>query len=249
MCAWVFRWPRIWEPEILLLDEVLAVGDASFQEKCLKRIEQLRNSGITTVFISHDLMAVQRLCPRVLLMRQGQLEGDGPADEMIRRYHEISRFQNKREMERALTGARAASTGLEFLSPDGVPISSLTCGTRAGVRLRYETTEPVPKVRFLVVIESLEGVAQFVLDSRLSGQLYDLPAGGGEVEFYVDSLPLLDGFYTITTLIYTDGEAEALDYQPRCATVQVQGSLVREGLYYVPQRVAVRFTQPVSSRS
>ncbi len=237
------------EPDILLLDEVLAVGDASFQDKCIGRIEQLRNSGITIVFISHDLMAVQRICSRVLLMQQGQLAGSGTAEEMIHRYHEISRFQNTRSVERNITGARAASTGIEFLSPAGDALTALPSGGPVLFRLRYETPEAVSKVRFLVVVQSLDGVAQFTLDSRLAGRLFDLPAGGGEVDFHVDSLPLRDGFYAIDTVLYTEYEAEALDYQPGCATVQVQGERVREGLYYVPQRVEVRPAAVVSNRS
>src|SRR5436853_828510 len=61
------------DPDILLLDEVLAVGDAAFQDKCLKRIAQMRDAGITIVFISHDLGAVERLCDRVLLMQKGEI--------------------------------------------------------------------------------------------------------------------------------------------------------------------------------
>jgi lipopolysaccharide transport system ATP-binding protein len=74
------------EPDILLLDEVLAVGDASFQSKCLERIQQLRNSGTTIVFISHDLTAVARLCDRVLLLDGGRVIAAGPARQIIELY-------------------------------------------------------------------------------------------------------------------------------------------------------------------
>src|SRR3954469_10217321 len=67
------------EPDILLLDEVLAVGDASFQAKCLDRINELHRQGRTIVFISHDLGAVERLCGRVLLMNHGRIEAEGSA--------------------------------------------------------------------------------------------------------------------------------------------------------------------------
>src|SRR6266850_7607490 len=74
------------DPDILLLDEVLAVGDASFQTKCLERVNDLRRGGKTILFISHDLGAVERLCDRVLLMERGQLIADGTAREVINEY-------------------------------------------------------------------------------------------------------------------------------------------------------------------
>lgn len=75
------------DPDILLLDEVLAVGDAAFQAKCIQRIRELERAGTTIVFISHDLAAVQSLCQRVILMRKGQIATEGLPDEVIEEYH------------------------------------------------------------------------------------------------------------------------------------------------------------------
>src|SRR6266498_2021833 len=77
------------EPDILLLDEVLAVGDAEFQAKCVNRINELHRQGRTIVFISHDLAAVERLCDRVLLLNRGQISADGSARDVIRKYEDI----------------------------------------------------------------------------------------------------------------------------------------------------------------
>src|SRR5712664_3939692 len=74
------------EPDILLLDEVLAVGDAAFQAKCHERIGQLRESGVTLVLISHDLGAVERLCDRVLLLQHGEIVGNGRPRDVIAQY-------------------------------------------------------------------------------------------------------------------------------------------------------------------
>ena len=75
-------------PNVLLVDEVLAVGDASFRSKCLRRIEELRRSGMTIVFVSHDMTAVERLCSRVFLLHQGRLKSEGAPQEIIRQYYE-----------------------------------------------------------------------------------------------------------------------------------------------------------------
>src|SRR5438045_5700324 len=79
------------DPDILLLDEVLAVGDAAFQRKCIQRIIELNKNGTTIVFISHDLQAVQKLCDRVILLRKGQIEADGEPMETIAWYESSSR--------------------------------------------------------------------------------------------------------------------------------------------------------------
>jgi len=76
------------EPDILLLDEVLAVGDAAFQAKCIQRIKELEALGTTIVFISHDLGAVERICDRVILMASGQIAAEGMPREVIKQYHD-----------------------------------------------------------------------------------------------------------------------------------------------------------------
>src|SRR5215203_5850897 len=78
------------DPDILLLDEVLAVGDAQFQSKCIERVNQLKHAGTTIVFISHDLRAVQQLCDRVILLKKGQIEADGDPAETIAFYQSSS---------------------------------------------------------------------------------------------------------------------------------------------------------------
>ena len=76
------------DPDILLLDEVLAVGDAAFQAKCIKRIKELEELGTTIVFISHDLGAVEKLCDRVILMQNGRVAGEGVPRDVIKQYHD-----------------------------------------------------------------------------------------------------------------------------------------------------------------
>ncbi len=74
------------EPDILLIDEVLSVGDESFQRRCLKRMDELRAKGQTLVFVSHVLEDVQRLCPRIIYIERGQIRADGPAQEVLDLY-------------------------------------------------------------------------------------------------------------------------------------------------------------------
>ena len=74
------------DPDVLLIDEVLAVGDEAFQRRCLARMDELRASGQTLVFVSHELNHVRRLCPRTILLERGQITADGPTDEIVDTY-------------------------------------------------------------------------------------------------------------------------------------------------------------------
>ena len=98
------------EPDILLLDEVLAVGDAAFQTKCLKRIKQLERAGTTIVFISHDLYSVKRLCDRVLLLDRGRIIASGDPGEVIKTYRHTSRITESK-----------SDNGLSFPNPNPDP--------------------------------------------------------------------------------------------------------------------------------
>jgi ABC-type polysaccharide/polyol phosphate transport system ATPase subunit len=74
------------DPDVLLVDEVLAVGDEAFQQRCLQRMDQIRSSGQTLVFVSHVLSDVKRLCPRSIYLDRGVVRGDGPSADMIELY-------------------------------------------------------------------------------------------------------------------------------------------------------------------
>src|SRR3954466_11029209 len=74
------------EPEILIIDEVLAVGDAEFQKRCLTRISEVVSDGRTVLFVSHNAHIVRRLCRRAILLEQGEMVADGTADDVIRTY-------------------------------------------------------------------------------------------------------------------------------------------------------------------
>src|SRR5216684_3695267 len=102
------------DPDILLLDEVLAVGDAAFQSKCLERVNDLRRSGKTILFISHDLGAVERLCDRVLLMQRGEVIASGSPAEVIDQY--------KNSASKSLTSSfRGVEAVREWPDPKNAP--------------------------------------------------------------------------------------------------------------------------------
>jgi lipopolysaccharide transport system ATP-binding protein len=151
------------DPDILLLDEVLAVGDAAFQTKCLERVHELQASGKTIIFISHDLNAVERMCDRVLLMQHGELIADGPPGDVIDKY----KTSASKGLATPFKGVSAIREWPEDARPGNamvrlrrVRVCNKSGGTTAqvnvidpvGIEITYDVLEPghilVPNVHF-----------------------------------------------------------------------------------------------------
>jgi len=151
------------EPEILLLDEVLAVGDMAFQRKCLDRVSALRQAGRTIIFISHDLSAVEALCDRVLLMQRGEVIADGPPSEVIGQYKALARkgttspfagigpVREWRDVD--APGDRVVRLRrVRMCGEDGATISVVDIRDPVGIEITYDVLEGghvlVPNVHF-----------------------------------------------------------------------------------------------------
>ena len=139
-------------PDILLLDEVLAVGDAAFQAKCLSRIAELRKSGRTIVFISHDLAAVYRLCDRALLLNHGRVVADGAPRQVIDEYQRMT-FGDDMALGEASSPSElpVQCTSISFRAPDspdsiGGPRTGHPLIARLGYRVRQDLSEVVFRI-------------------------------------------------------------------------------------------------------
>jgi lipopolysaccharide transport system ATP-binding protein len=128
------------DPDILIVDEVLAVGDADFQKKCLGKMDEVvKKSGRTIIFVSHNMDAVESLCERVILLKEGKVAGDGKADEMIERYlGENRNFLEKKWDEKAAPGnEKVKLLKAEIISEDGKPLSYVSTSTPFKIQLEF----------------------------------------------------------------------------------------------------------------
>jgi lipopolysaccharide transport system ATP-binding protein len=128
------------EPEVLLVDEVLAVGDAQFQKKCLGRMEELGQSGRTVLFVSHSMPSVMRLCPRVILLDNGHVAADGPASEVVEEYLGRGGGAAVREWPEP-TGApgddRVRLHSIRVLDESGAPAMEVDIRQPVDIEVRY----------------------------------------------------------------------------------------------------------------
>jgi lipopolysaccharide transport system ATP-binding protein len=168
------------DPEILIVDEVLAVGDAAFQRKCLGKMEGIARKGRTVLFVSHNMTAMLSLCPKAFLLNSGELIQEGSAQRVIQSYLESVRSAATLPLDRRTdrTGdgsARILSVQIESTDRDKIIRST----SRLRVTLRYQSDHPIQHPQFLVGIYDYNNSGIFLLDSDAAGNLPEiLPARG-----------------------------------------------------------------------
>jgi ABC-type polysaccharide/polyol phosphate transport system ATPase subunit len=184
------------DAEILLLDEVFAVGDEAFQRKCIDRILGFRQEGKTIAFVSHSAAALERMCDRAVLLRQGRIEYDGDTGESIRRYQELLAGEEA-PAERAAglrewgSGeARVADVRLE--GADGEPRETFSAGDALVLRMGVEAREAITPPLLAVELRDVSGALLGASDQAL-GELGWDGASRVEVRFEVERLPLVEG--------------------------------------------------------
>ncbi len=204
------------DADVLLLDEVFAVGDESFQRKCFGRIARFKQEGGTIVFVSHDASAVERLCERAVLLDTGRVAFDGPTREAIARY--------RRTLADEIDPAERGAGLREWGSGEATIASAALVGQEGAERLQFLSGEPfalsiavaatagIPPPRLQLELRDDSG-------SLVAGQAVDLrelgwAAGNGErgIRFDIGSLPLADGRFHLR-LGLTDESGEHLYHQ------------------------------------
>ncbi|MDQ6747545.1 MAG: ABC transporter ATP-binding protein [Candidatus Dormibacteraeota bacterium] len=155
-------------PQVLLVDEVLAVGDSAFQAKCLRRVKEIRETGTTIVMVSHSMPAIEQLCPRVVVVRRGRVEFDGPAREAMSLHHQLLTADAREAAESAGTpGAQERRLvggvqllDLKLLSEAGAT-HSFEAGSALVLRARYRFDRTIDDPVFALRVMGPEGSAVY----------------------------------------------------------------------------------------
>jgi ABC-type polysaccharide/polyol phosphate transport system ATPase subunit len=229
-------------PRVLLVDEVLAVGDALFQNKCQQRIEELRQNGMTIAFVSHDMTAVERLCERVLFLDKGEIRAVGPAREVISEYYSaIGLGQETEERGTLLTianeyGREAEILDVRFLDRDGVVADSIATGEPMIAQIEYHAYRPIEDPVFELSFYSAEDRLHCHYSTALTGERIPALQGRGVVEIECEAFGLTPGVFKIDALMQRRGTKVAYDWKPRQYLLKViPGQKVR-GMFYSPHR-------------
>jgi ABC-type polysaccharide/polyol phosphate transport system ATPase subunit len=189
------------DADVLLLDEVFAVGDEEFQRKCFGKIYEFKQRGGTIVFVSHDASSVERLCERTVLLRDGRVELDGSTQEAIARYHKL--LADERDPAESAAGLREYGSGearivaARLLGPEGEERLQLAAGEPLTVELRVVVREAVPPP---VVSLELRDEAGLLLASAAQDTAdlgWEEAPGERMLRFTVERPPLADGRFRL----------------------------------------------------
>lgn len=208
------------EPEILLVDEVLAVGDAEFQRKCLGKMEEVGDEGRSVVFVSHNMAAVQKLCSRGVFLSRGRVEYVGTQAETITRYLSAGTgpsisLANRRDRNGT---QEVRVNSIVFVDSNGHPVTSTASGHELRVRLHFEqiTDRDCRNIIAGVAVRSVFDVPVFLQHNRLTGDQFGTLPKLGYFELRVPRLPLPPstyrlGFSLIKDGVYLDAVADAAE--------------------------------------
>ena len=192
------------EPDILIVDEVLAVGDAAFQKKCLGKMGEVAREGRTVLFVSHNMMAIESLCNRAMLVDAGRLVGDGATDEIVMQYQSSMRTgidgfgrSDFETVERYGSGrARFRSLTLTPLASDGGETAVLRVGGDLRLDIEIAAAEAVIHANVAVVIYDSSGYRVIDANTAMQNEFLSMAAGEtGRVRFNLRDLLLKPGTY------------------------------------------------------
>jgi len=243
------------DPEIFLIDEVLAVGDQAFQQKCNEHMLRLRRKGITIVFVSHDLDSVARLCSRAIWLDHGRVRMDDVASRVTDAYYgAVLAESSAREADTAWSQNRLGSgearvTDVEFLGEEMRARRVFLTNEPMIVRVHYHADQTILRPMFGLAFHHAGTGTHLAGPNNIFGD-YEVPniTGLGHVDYRLDQLPFLPGDYLVSTSIYDGEDTHRYDFWHQCArfTVLPGGTKERYGLIALEGSWHHRAAQPVS---
>ena len=223
------------QPDILLVDEVLAVGDEAFQQRCLDRISQLKRQGVTIVFVTHDLRTVRAMCDRAIWLDDGHIHAEGNVERaideyMAQVYAAEGQIVHKAEAESQdeaswRWGSREAEiVRVQFLDEAGREQSTFRTGQTFTARMHFRAHQRIESPLFGVALHHANGCQ--INGPNTSPADYSIEAieGDGYMDYTIHDLPLLRGTYLFSAAIYDDKASQAYDHHHQAYTFRVAES-------------------------
>ena len=210
------------DSDVLLLDEVLAVGDEAFQRKCLGRVFEHRRAGGTVVFVSHDAEAVERVCDRAVLLEHGELAAEGRPGDVLATYRRaLVREKSPADAEPAPSEASdewgtrtVAITAVRTVGPDGAA-DRFASGGPLLVEIDFQARERVATPIFGVEIRAVDGTLCYGTNTRRDTYPVESVEGRGTATFAIERLPLHEGRFLLTVAVTSADESEVYHWIDR----------------------------------
>lgn len=243
------------DPDILLIDEVLAVGDIAFQHKCLERIRQFKEQGCAILLVSHDSSTVEQLCDEVIWLKNGRSIARGPADVVVNQYttemtketqrltpsiHPSQHVDNGgvlRINENRFGSLEMEITAVHLLDAAGRPVTKQDSGRPLCVQIDFRAPDPIPSPIFGVSISREDGLVCYETSTDQPGQL-TIPTlqGEGQIRLCLDRLNLIGGAYYVDVGVYEGNWAYAYDYHWHVYPLHITATENQKGVLHSPHR-------------
>ncbi len=191
------------DPDILLIDEVLAVGDSDFQRKCLDKMNEFRRKGKSMLIISHDMHTIKSISDRIAYLDHGRLKGIGDPDSIAARYGADSLYGKTASIRREWGTGEARLTGIKILGEDGAGCGTATRGRVLAVRISWEAANRIDTPTFGFSISDDSGRTIFGSNTEIDGADIPFIQGQGTVTLYVDTSSLASGNYMLSFSLHS----------------------------------------------
>jgi lipopolysaccharide transport system ATP-binding protein len=213
------------EPEIMVVDEVLAVGDATFQKRCIDRMTELAHQGRTILFVSHNMQLIPQFCQKAIMLQRGQILKQGPAGEVTRFYMDrlLADTRTGDLADKPHTGCgRARFVRAGVCDPDGRVLSQFTSGDDFIVRMEMDVHKSVEDVSLAVVVQSMFGTRVITSWNREVNFTTDLRPGRQAFECRFRNVRLRPGHTVMVNLWSAEGH-DVVDAVDNAIAIDVVG--------------------------
>ena len=220
------------DPEILIVDEVLAVGDAVFQQRCYEKFAEIRDAGKTLVVVTHDLGSVRSMADRAVWLSYGELKTEGKAGDVIGSYSDETLGHREEELgehESRFGSGEVQITKVTLHGPDGKATQTVRTGEDVVIRFEYDAKTPVKQPVFGLAVYHLSGPLLSGPNTRDTGDIPAVIYGTGVVDIQIRDLPLLPGSYDINASVWDFPILHAYDQRNRALRFDVMPGRPRRG--------------------
>lgn len=223
------------DPDILIIDEVLAVGDEAFQRKCIERIEQIQRQGKTIIFVTHNVDMTREICDRVIMLDSGKVVCEGDPREVVNFYHKAMESVSP-SGERG--NRQVVINSIDLLNEKGEPSKKFQTGQSMTVRVSYEAKDPITDPVFGFSIEDYRGFTAYGTNTRLKGLELGTIEGPGAIEYKLSSLPMLEGKYFVSAAVHSRDESVIYHWLDKHVSFDMYSGESEIGLLYIPCEIA-----------
>jgi len=226
------------DPDVLLIDEVLAVGDEGFQQKCLDRVNAFKNEGRTIIFVTHVVDQVRRICTEAVMLRKGKVHVSGDPEDVVREYR---RQLLQRDVSYAVTeGTKEIEiVSAELVAPDGSAATKLRPGDSLTIQVDLKAHKPVDDPVVGVVFHDQHNVYMFGARTDEWGANLGRVEGKKRVRFHLSALPYTSGKYWVTLGVHSRDNERVYHMQEQRYTFEVPAVSENPPVAHIPIEVEV----------